>query len=152
MPNLIERWLLQRVVPAKRNTFGTDATTELLRGLVPYCAACGGALAGHEYRFFASHPAHPSPTTKAFLKAVQEQDWAEVQACQLPAVGEPLFVMYALACPADEALSGAVILLRVEPDPGLRDGVHYQSRLTPEKMAALRALCPACKWIPFGVS
>lgn len=157
MPNLIERWLLRRtnsVAPKARTSFGTGATTELLRQTIPDCSTCRGPLDGHSYRYFACHPVTPVDELDQcpvnFLKAMQAEDWATVQASQKPALDQPLFVVYAIACPHPPAGSGMVALLLTQPDLHIPDTLFHHLALTPESMASLRAQCPTCQWISFS--
>jgi hypothetical protein len=146
MPNAVERWLVRRTGETPRTTFGVDATTSLLRRLVPVCAACRASLAHHAYRFFASHPATPSPATDDFLQSIHNQEWASVFETQLPAVDQSIFVLYAISCPS----GGGMTALVLAPDgPQDQNELVASSSLSDTSMAALRSVCPACKWISF---
>lgn len=156
MPNFIERWLLRRtssVAPKARTTFGSDATTTLLRQTIPACSSCRGSLDGHSYRYFACHPVTPADARDEgpvnFLQAIQAEDWAILHASQKPALDELLFVLYAIACPRPPAGSGMVALLLTQPDLLIPDTLFFHLALTPESVTSLRANCPTCQWIPF---
>ena len=121
-----------------------DATTQSLRRLYPRCAACHEGFDGHTYRFFSCHPV---VTADNFLAAARSGDWASVHAMQTPSVDQPLFVVYAIACPPEAETGGIVSLLRLDPDGSAV--LDLQQALAPEAFAALRALCPTCQWIAF---
>jgi hypothetical protein len=153
MPNIVERWLVRRSSQQPRSIFGTDATTGLLRELVPVCSACQGQMVQHAYRFIASHPSRPSTATTDFLEAIRRQDWATVFAASTPAIDQPIFVLYAISCPAG---AGMIALLEAQPGPLVSDseGALVKQAITQSSasMAALRSLCPSCRWIPLSTS
>jgi hypothetical protein len=151
MPNVIERWLQRGPDPSDsqaRTTSGSEATMDLLRRTIRECSACHGSLDSHSYRFFACHPSSTADAA-AFLQAIRSEDWATVQAGQMPALDQPLFVLYAIACPHPPQGSGMVALLRTQSDPQTPGMLAEQRALTPESLATLRAQCPTCTWIPF---
>ncbi len=153
MPNAIEQGPPGRSNTVSTTTRGIDATTELLLRTIPACSACNGPLDDHSYRFYACHPVSPAdaldqrPST--FLKAIHDEDWARVQANQVPAVNQPLYVLYAIICPHPPDGSGMVALLRNQPDARTSHTLVEHMNLTPESMALLRAQCPTCPWINF---
>lgn len=151
MPKIVEQSLPGRT---STQTRGSDAAKQLLRRAIPVCDACSGSLDGHSYRFYACHPA---PSTgaldhgaSAFLQAILAEDWSTVQATQMPAVNQPLYVLYAIACPHPPEGSGMVALLRTQPDQQPPDTVIRHLALAPQSMAVLRAQCPTCQWISFA--
>ena len=152
MRNIVEEGPPGQSTPVTAKARGIDAT-ELLRLTLPVCATCSRPLDGHSYRFYACHPVAPTDAsddgTAAFLQAIQDEDWATVQATQMPALDQPLYVLYAIACPHPPEGSGMVALLLTQPDAQLPATLSEQLALTPQSMAALRAQCPTCPWISF---
>jgi len=111
----------------------------------PSCAACGQSLEQHTYRFFASHPARPG--TSPFVDAIRVHDWAAVYATQAPAVNQPLLVVHAIACPAS---GGGMMLTALQSEDAPDAALFDHAVLTAQELAAVRTLCPTCRWLPIG--
>ncbi len=146
MANRIERWLSRRYGKHQETRPVPDTTTAMLRGLISQCLNCKGPLDGHAYRFFASHPSTPLQTATAFLEAIYQEAWVDVQKYQLPALHKSLFVLYAIACPWGKAGSGMIAIVLQLTDPVGHELLH-QRNVGPDQMIALRAACANCKWI-----
>jgi hypothetical protein len=123
----------------------TATTTQLLRQAITTCAACRQSLDGHTYRFFSCHPDLHTPACHEFENAAIAGNWANVHGLQTPSVGQPQFIVYAIACPGKSG--GMVALLRSEAAPEIAR--LQQQALSTEDFANLRALCPTCQWIGF---
>ena len=130
---------------------GGDPTAEFLVRIIPSCSACNGSLDGHNYRFYACHPVPSADAadldSAAFLQAIHVEDWATVQSIQLPAVDQPLYVLFAIACPHPPEGSGMAVLLLTQPEAQSQHTLLQRIALTPDSMAVLRAQCPTCPWI-----
>jgi hypothetical protein len=149
MANLLERWLSRRIGKHRETKAVPDTTSAMLRGLIPQCLNCKGPLDGHAYRFFASHPSTPLQTSAAFLDAIYQENWVEVQKRQLPSLDKSLFVLYAIACPWGKAGSGMIAILLQATDP-VGHELFHQGNLGPHPMSNLREACVTCKWIEFN--
>jgi hypothetical protein len=139
MPNPVERWLLKRTARPS-----VEATTSLLHRLLPHCAACQGGLACHTYRFFSTHPADDTAAANSFRAAVEAGNWAAVHLAQAPAINQPIYVVYVIACPQ----SGGMVAMLLA-DPSGSDTLPLSRAVSAGELAHIRTLCPTCEWISF---